>query len=221
MKIRSRQECEEYIDSELAWRKKELTTVKNLAVTDTDNIQILLYRAALPIFYAHWEGAVKKISIALLQYLVSRSYKYEDLMPSFSVFAILEKHKNQISFSKFEPLADIFTNEVFTPNQTIQINPETYIDAGSNLNSLVLKDIVKKIGINYSHFELKANFIDEIFLKKRNGICHGERLEINKADFILIYEEVFFLISLYGDLAKSWIQNNEFLLSTPTTKPPP
>lgn len=221
MKIRSSFECEDFIDNELAWRKKELTNIRNLALAKTGHSQILLFRAAIPIFYAHWEAIVKKISIALLQYLVSKGYKYKDLKPSFSVFAVLEKHKGQISFSKFEPLADIFTNEIFVAGEAIHINPETYIDTGSNLNSIALKDIVKKIGINYSHFELKANFIDETFLKKRHAICHGENIVITQIDFHIIYDEVFLLINLFENLARNWIATNEFLVASSSPTPPP
>lgn len=137
----------------------------------------------MPLLYAHWEGLVKQISMAMLQYLVSRGFKYEELQPSFSAYAVLEKHQRQFPSKKFVALANIFCAGEVDLSRSIKIDPSYYIDTNSNLNSEVLRDITKKIGVEYSLFELKENLIDETFLALRNKICHGERARVTCDEF--------------------------------------
>ena len=100
----------------------------------------------------------------MLQYLVSRGFKYSELTPTFSAYAVLEKHQGRFpSKNNFDALADLFCEGGLDISSSIQINPSRYIDTKSNLNSTVLKEITRKIGVDYSLFELKENLIDESF----------------------------------------------------------
>ena len=61
----------------------------------------------------------------------------------------------------------------------------------------MLFDIIQKIGLDYSLFQLKENLIDEKFLGTRNAISHGEYREIDVDTFNELYEEVTGLINLF------------------------
>lgn len=214
MKIRSIDELEEFVGSDYAWRRKELTNLRNLALSSKKHNQEILLRSAVPILYAHWEGIVKQISIAMLQYLVSKGFKYNELKPTFLAYAVLEKHQGQFpSKNNFSALADLFCEGEPGLNRlsSIQINPTRYIDTQSNLNSTVLKDITKKIGIDYSLFELKENLIDESFVALRNKICHGERAQITPEEFNYLYEEVISLINIFKNAVLNCVHQKTYL----------
>ena len=183
MKVRSINELEEFVASDYAWRRKELTNLRNLVLSSKKHNQEILLRSAVPMLYAHWEGLIKQISTAMLQYLVSRGFKYKELQPSFLAYAILEGHQGQFPSKKFEALANIFCEGGIDLSRSIQIDPVRYIDTKSNVNSEVLKDITRKIGVDYALFELKENLIDETLLGLRNKICHGERATVTPSEF--------------------------------------
>lgn len=216
MKIRSIDELEEFISSDYAWRRKELTNLRNLVLSSKNHNQDLLRRSSVALFYAHWEGLVKQSSIAMLQYLVSRGFKYSELKPTFSAYAVLEKHQGQFpSKNNFDALADLFCEGGLDISSSIQINPSRYIDTKSNLNSTVLKEITRKIGVDYSLFELKENLIDESFLGLRNKICHGERARLTSDEFDLLYAEVISLIDTFKNAVLNCIYQETYLVIRP------
>lgn len=212
MKIRSIDELEDFVGYDYAWRRKELTNLRNLVLTSKKHNQEVLIRSAVPLLYAHWEGLVKQISMAMLQYLVSRGFKYKDLQPSFSAYAVLEKHQGQFPSKKFGALANIFCAGELDLSCSIQINPSFYIDTKFNLNSEVLRDITKKIGVEYSLFELKENLIDESFLGLRNKICHGERAKVTCDEFDSLYVEVISLIDTFKNAVLNCVNQQSYLL---------
>jgi MAE_28990/MAE_18760-like HEPN len=210
MKIRSITELEDFISAEYAWRRKELTNIRNIALSTRKASQGSLLRASIPILYAHWEGFVKHLAMAKIQYLVAIGHKYSDLAPSFHAYAVLEEYKGKTLTKNFEALAKIMEGRIDL-SKSIKISPEKYIDAKSNLNSEVLKEIAIKASLDYSHFELKEKLIDESFLGLRNKICHGERVSITTEDFEDLYREVTELIDLFKNLVLNSVYDKSYL----------
>lgn len=210
MKIRSVDELEDFVSSEYAWRRKELTNLRGIALSTRRASLESLLRSLIPIMYAHWEGFVKQVSIAKLTYLVSKGIKYKDLTHSFHAYAAIESFEGQIPAKKFEAIAKIVSGSI-NLDTPIKLDPSTYIDTKSNLNSETLKEISIKTGINYSIFELKENMIDEKFLGLRNKICHGERANITESDFKELYDEVVLLIDLYKNEILNSVHTKSYL----------
>ncbi|WP_448177026.1 MAE_28990/MAE_18760 family HEPN-like nuclease [Pseudomonas putida] len=196
MRIRSSSEFEDYVASEYAWRRKELTNISNVARSGRKGMQESLFRSAIPIIYAHWEGFVKQASIAKLRYLISKGYKYCDLHPCFHVYAILDANDGRFPAKRFEPWIDV-TSGKLNLQASLSASSIRFIDANSNLNSEVLREIAVKVGVSYQAFELKANWLDEVLLGTRNRICHGERAPVKEEEFDDVYNETTALIDLY------------------------
>lgn len=74
MKIENLEDLQDKIDKDLAWRKKELTSIKSdvqMSNTKERSEQSRAIRAGITLLYAHWEGAIKIYqSITLSMYLV-------------------------------------------------------------------------------------------------------------------------------------------------------
>ncbi|MGB9026835.1 MAG: MAE_28990/MAE_18760 family HEPN-like nuclease, partial [Rhodomicrobium sp.] len=68
-KVRSREECLRAIQSDSAWRKKEIATLKGRIANSSDGDQAMLLRSAVVMLYAHWEGFVKTASTLYLSYI--------------------------------------------------------------------------------------------------------------------------------------------------------
>ena len=211
MNVRSVAELQDFLDSELAWRKKEISNLKAAALSSKGLTKNTMFRAVIPIIYAHWEGFVKQAAIAVLKYFVTKKYKYSEMKHSFLAYAILEKYQRSFPAKKFESLADALVFSGMNLDVPMKLTPEVYIDTQSNLNSEVLRDITKKIGLSFTSFELKSKFIDESFLAVRNQICHGERVVILESDFLLICDEVAALINLFNNESINYVITQQYL----------
>jgi hypothetical protein len=69
-----------------------------------------------------------------------------------------------------------------------------FIKTKSNLNSLLFRDIVFTLGLDYSIYELKEQLIDAQLLAWRNSIAHGQGLYPKEADFDILFREVLEII---------------------------
>jgi len=196
MKIRSIDELEKLIAQEFAWRRKELTNLKNLSLSAKESIQSTLLKTSVTLLYSHWEGFVKKASIAYCEYINHQGLDYGQLKGNFSVCAVINEFQGQYPHKNFRSLFKVLNDESLF-NKSCRIDTEKYIDTGSNLNSEVLKEITQKVGVDYSLYELKENLIDEKFLGLRNAVSHGEYRLITEDDFIELYTEVTSLINIF------------------------
>ncbi|MCF8985114.1 hypothetical protein GIW26_16210 [Pseudomonas syringae] len=210
MKIRSSGEFEDYVASEYAWRRKELTNISNVARGGRKGMQETLFRTAIPIIYAHWEGFVKYSSIAKMTYLISQGFKYYDLDPCFHVYAILDINDGQLPNKKFETWANVTSGKI-NLSEPLSANSVNFVDTKSNLKSEVLREISVKVGVNYQLFELKANWIDETLIAFRNRICHGERFNIIESEFDNVYQETTELIDLYKNEILNSVHRKTYL----------
>jgi hypothetical protein len=207
MKVRSLDELENIISREYSWRRKELTNIKNLTLSSRSHIKTTLLKSSLTLLYSHWEGFVKKISIAYCEYLNFQGLCYQDLTQNFHVCALINEFQGQYPPRNFKSSFGIVTGESLRLSEKLKIDSERYIDTQSNLNSEVLKELTQKLGISYSAYELKENLIDERFLGLRNAISHGEYRCIEEEDFIDLYEEITSLI----DIFKNQIANSAIM----------
>ena len=90
-------------------------------------------------------------------------------------------------------LGDIITVCADRVEYRAKIPYEDVIKTGSNLNSEVFIEIMETIGLDYTEYEPSFVMIDEVLLKMRNEIAHGERIEsinLDEKRFKEIYDVV-------------------------------
>ena len=69
MRIHTAEQLEEALDSELAWRRKELTDVHSSVHGNVGSTQSMLIRAGVALLYAHWEGGIKGLCAHYLTFI--------------------------------------------------------------------------------------------------------------------------------------------------------
>ena len=169
MKIRTEDELQDVIDSEIAWRKKELSAVKANINTARNFAKNTALRAGITLLYAHWEGAIKNLAYYYLVYVSSLKIPYNRLKPNFLAITL----KNDIRTLQTE----IVNKLLCRYNQGSNIPTENIISANSNLNSTIFTEIMSAIGLPTDEYEKDYVLIDEVLLKMRNKIAHGDNLE--------------------------------------------
>lgn len=199
MKIRTQEQLLDYLDQEMAWRKKELSTLRTNVEKSRSKLEATSVRSGIVLLYAHWEGFLKKASEAYLEYVISQKLKYKELSINFIAIAIKQK------LQEFEQ-----TNKATVHNQMIgflltngeeqaYINKDNVIKTNSNLNSVVLREMMTAIGLDFSHYQTKSKLIDIQLLNYRNTIAHGQFLEIGLEEFLSLHHEVRTMLDMFKD----------------------
>lgn len=213
MKVRSLDELQDYVDSELAWRKRELTSQRFLLLQtkQQDQARTLLLRAGVCMLYAHWEGFAKNVSSAYLYYVGRRGHKIGDLTDNL-VAACLRGEIRESGASK-KPIdhTGLVKRVRGGLAEPARFNAEELVDTQSNLNSEVLRNLTCLLGVDYSAFESKSGLLDEKLLKQRNTIAHGQFLVVDTADYELLHTEIIWLISEFGDRVVNAATTKSFL----------
>ena len=202
MKIRTENDLQDAIDSELAWCKRELSAVRSNIASARKFAKDTAIRAGIALLYAHWEGSIKNVAAYYLEYVATLKLPYRQLKPNFLAIAL------KYDFKSFEESnkATVHTNIVRSviQNQEIKSNipVEGIIKTNSNLNSEIFVEIMATLGLEHSEYESSFKLIDTVLLQKRNMIAHGEHLETLDLDedrYYEIHDKILGLIQMFAN----------------------
>lgn len=197
MRIRSLTELSEFLDNELAWRKRELTTLRFTIQKARAHEEATLLRAAICLLYAHWEGFIKNAATAYICFVVSQRLRLHDVAPNFLALGLLSDIQ-QPEQSRVATLHTHLTNYFASQlPERFSIDCEKAINTRSNLNSEVLKEILQYVGVDATSYEIQNVMLDERLLRNRNSVAHGERLEIQSDDYMPLHETMLELIERF------------------------
>lgn len=220
MKIDNLEQLDEKIDGELAWRKKELTSIKidvDLSKNKEDIEKTRIIKAGIIFLYAHWEGAIKCIVNYYLVYVFSLDLRYRELKNNFLAISIkqsLDKFKETNKPSIYNKIIDeIYLKQEEKLNGLSSYN--NIIKTNSNLKMDIFKEIMAMIGLDSKKYELKSKYIDQKLLGNRNKIAHGERIQqldgiFDICDYINLHDTVLNLIDSFAEDIKDAAKNEKY-----------
>ena len=199
MTIRSVVELMRVLDKRLAWRKKELSSLKFVVDGAYVGERSTVLRAAICLLYAHWEGFVKEAATAYVCFVATQELKLSEVSPNLVALGL----RSDIQSAGASRKATLHTNltrkimggqdELFAPNC------DTAIDTRSNLNSEVLTEVLCIVGIDPTEYEEETQAIDKRLLKNRNAVAHGEGIPIDQDDYAELHTTVLDLIGKFRD----------------------
>ncbi len=214
MKIRSEIELAEFLDNELAWRKKELINLKGFVDRQQDKrTKQTMLRCAIMALYAQWEGFIKEAGKAYLIYIFFLGKRYKEINNNLIALSLKKRFSNTSDINSYQLYKSITD---FLLNTTLDImadspNIDFEIDTQSNLNPQVLKDIVHKLGFDYNLYETKEKPVIDKLLEIRNKVAHGNKEEIDYERYIFLQDEVFNLINLFKNQIDNAISSKQYL----------
>jgi hypothetical protein len=183
----------------LAWRKRELTTVKQMIQRSRKDAhqQACLLRGGIALLYAHWEGFIREASTAYLSFVASQRLKYGELSPNFVGFSMKESIRLMESSNRASvctSVAEFFINDM---DKESEIPWKDGIKVGGNLSSSVLKEVLYTLGMAYAEYEIKEKVIDERLLRNRNNIAHGQYLMLTEEEFSEVRDDILVLMDTF------------------------
>lgn len=200
MKIRTLSQLEQYVDSDLAKRKRSLTTLKFLfeGTKRKPHEHKVISLAGLCLIYGHWEGFVKYSGMCYTNYVNSQGLDYKKLSNSIVAVCIRTKMKGVRSSNKISLNREIVEILRDHGNEKPTIPWKAAIETYDNLNSEVLTEILAIIGCEPTEYATRFTFIDEKLIKYRNSISHtGYGHEYEPTDFPIIYSGVLNLLEMF------------------------
>lgn len=184
MKIKSLSKLQDLIDADHIWRKRELITLKQ-EVRFTKNE--VFARAGMALLCAHFEGFVREIANYYILYVSCQKENISDLKNNFvaihaskTIKRCAETEKISAYNSFLNDFFDDFEQNTFSIKYS-QDNP--VIKTGGNPSSPVFKEIVLALGLDFTPYETKTNYIDTDLLKNRHEIVHGSKWVIQAEDY--------------------------------------
>lgn len=199
--IRTTEQLIDKIAADLIWRRRELTTLRELVQKFEDDPlrSTVLIRGAVALLYAHWEGFVKKSSSYYLEYVAAQRLPYTRLAVNFVALSLKAKFNELGASEKISAgnaLADFFCTAM---DSRSSIPYKKGVDTKSNLSSNVFVDILAALGLNVSQFETRLKYIDSNLVNPRNYVAHGEELggNISLDDYLVLHDDVLTLIETF------------------------
>jgi len=193
-------------DEEMIWRRRELSDMKAAVKSADLAAKSVLLRAITTMIYAHWEGYVRSCAKRYFEYLTIRRKRYAELERQIYVNTFL------VRFDAFyQSRANIETrcrlvNEILDGiNGTFHYVPPALVDTKSNLSTDVVKEICLICSIDPSHFEEKRTLIDQLLLRRRNAIAHGQQEFIHEDDIHHLVGETLALMQHFSTLLENKI----------------
>lgn len=184
MKIKSLEKLQDLLDKDMAWRKKELIDIK-LLIHSTQNPT--LCRAGIALLSAHFEGFIKQAANYYVVYVASQNIKLSQLHTNFAAIhsgKVFDPCATSDKITVYQKAIDDFLTNYTTLNFKVSYSPEhPIIKTESNPSSIVIRNILDSIGLDYSPYETKSHYIDTDLLSNRHSIVHGENIRIEISDF--------------------------------------
>lgn len=213
MKIRTEEQLEEALDQDLAWRKRELTTLKFAVKGSRGHEKEVLMRAAITLFYAHWEGHIKHCAKAFLCFLNRQSPPNSNMAENFIQLTLGERFQEGFSIRKFSSQKAIFDYILNEKSGNFFVDEDVVIDTESNLKHKVILNIISQLGLDETVFALKQHFIDSKLVGYRNGIAHGERRTGKDLEDIYneLEQELLDMITAFQNLVRNAVTTKSYL----------
>jgi hypothetical protein len=190
MRIKTKEDLQDSLSNDLAWRKKELSNLYNDVKTANPKKLPTALRCAVVLLYAHWEGFIKNAAQYYLIYIKSQRLNLNEVNKNILALSLKQKIKEFNTTNKATyhvQFVEYFKNNL---GERANFSESDTIKTGSNLNSTILEEILATTGIEFAPYELKSNLIDGQLLNYRNTIAHGNYLPVDKTEYETIHGEI-------------------------------
>ena len=197
MRIRSLYHLNEFLDTQLSWRKKELTALK-LAVGNarTSSLNTLL-RAAVCLLYSHWEGFIKEAATGYICFVALQGLKFRDVTPNLVALGLRGEIQNAGRSNLSTLHTDLTQKMMGNQDEPFRPNWDEAINTESNLNSKVLREVLCAVGVNDAKYISKGLIIDERLVMNRNSIAHGQGIVISRDDYDDLHDMILQMLDLF------------------------
>ena len=198
MRIRSLIQLIEFLNDDLAWRKRELTTVNFMLEKSRQHQRGSLLRAAVCLLYAHWEGFVKTAATGYISFVATRGLRYRDLTSNFVALGLRPEIREAGQSNRPSVHTSMVERLLSDLSDNAELDWRNSVNTRSNLNADTLREVLALLGLNNVNYLSKGQLLNEKLLANRNRVAHGERVEIDPSDYDLLHNEIIQLVDWFS-----------------------
>ena len=214
MKIKKLEKLQDLLDQDMAWRKKELIDIK-LLIHSTKNP--VLCRVGIALLSAHFEGFIKQAANYYVVHVASQNIKISDLHTNFAAIhsgKLFDQCAASDKITVYQKAIDDFLSNYDNLNFQVRYSPEhPVIKTEGNPSSTVVRNIFDSIGLDFSPYETKTNYIDADLLSNRHSVVHGERVYIAISDFDSTFDTITEIMEQFSDQVMTAAINKSYMKS--------
>ncbi len=207
--IKTVEDLQTLLDGDLAWRKKEMLSLKMLLSSDASNETVIL-RSSIALLCAHFEGFIKYAANTYIKHVSDQQIPNNLLKINFITINLsgeFAKCKNTDKNSIHQNLISEY-EELSVKCFKISKN---VISTHSNPSSEEIEEILKSIGIETDIFTLKKNYIEAELLSNRHRVVHGERYCIQKDEFDTTFNMIMELLDDFDQVIIEAAENKKYM----------
>ena len=194
MKLRAAGQLQYYLDRQLKWRKRELTSLKFCVGKALAADQPVLLRAAVGLLYAHWEGFIKDGAVAYVEHAGAQALTLGQLRPHFRAIA-LRPHFDECARRRDLSIRREFVELLDSGlEQQAKIAARGTIRTRANLRTEVLREIIAGLGLDHRPFSMKGKTVIDRLVRMRNEVMHGRGTPVDVSEYGRLHDEVVLLI---------------------------
>jgi len=198
-------------DEDLIWRRRELSDMKAAVKAADVAAKPVLLRAIITMSYTHWEGYVRVCANRYFEYLAICRRSYKELERQIYVNTFLGRlDALQHSHANLETRCRLINDILDSTNNTFRYVNPALIDTKSNLNTDIIKEICLICSVDPSQFEMKRIFIDQIILKRRNAIAHGQQEFIGEIEIDDLVADILGLMQHFRTLLENKVYLKQY-----------
>jgi hypothetical protein len=207
----SETDLSDLFDEDLIWRRRELSDLKAAVKAADFAAKSALLRAIITMSYAHWEGYVRFCANRYFEYIALRKSTYKSLERQIYVNTFLSRldslRKSSINLeSRCKLVNDILDG---IDGSFRYVNP-LLVDTKSNLSTDVIKELCLVCSVDASNFETNRILIDQLILKRRNAIAHGQQEFILEGEVDDLIANVLSLMQHFRTLLENKIYSRHY-----------
>ena len=186
MPVRTEQELTDYLNRDLSWRKRELTTINLQVQNARDHIRKIMVRSGVCLLYAHWEGFLRGGARGYLEFVATRRLRLQELRSNFLVAGLYQEIHNLAQRPSVE-LSLQLIDAVLDDRRRFTGFHEDTTSARSNLGSRMLRELFSVVGIDSNEYLSKNVMIDKRLVQNRNIVAHGEHFHMTPEDYLELH----------------------------------
>ena len=175
-------EFTDYLDSQAAMRRRELTTLSLAVRKQADPNKAFLSRWAVACAYAHFEGFVVDSGRKYIEHIALQGQAFVRLKNELKVNALHVKLRSLEKTDRVWMYLEVV--EILQGAKPANVDASV-IDAQDNLKFEVFKDILVCCGFDPRPYQTMSLYIDNELLAVRNRIAHGSLEPVSEDDAVM------------------------------------
>jgi len=215
MRLRTLNHLQDFIDGDLTWRRREMSTARFAWQNSKGEKKAYACRVGVCLAYAHWEGFVKTAAMAYLNFVAHQGLKFRDLTAALIALCLRGRFTQLEAAQRITLHAEVAGFFLSGLDTDASVPWEQAVSQLSNLDFATFTDVTTMIGVDPTPYSSRGLQIDGVLVKNRHLIAHGSRVDVDELTCEELHELVIELLDRFRTDVENAASTGAHLRLTP------